>query len=120
MRVRAGTLDDTSWLHPMTHFSTRSVQPWVVLPEGEQSNFNIDIRAKNEEISRLQQENVNAITGGDSFAFVGFQVFGMDGSAVNANTMPDDLLLVPAFLHKGRYPLYDVTVRFVDVDNPSI
>jgi hypothetical protein len=31
-----------------------------------QSNFNIDIRAKNEEISRLQRENVNAITG-DSF-----------------------------------------------------
>ena len=30
--VRAGTLDDTSWLRPTAHFWTRSKQPWVVLP----------------------------------------------------------------------------------------
>ena len=35
-RVRAGTLDDTSWLRPTAHFWTRSKQPWVVLPEGDQ------------------------------------------------------------------------------------
>jgi hypothetical protein len=35
--VRAGTLDDTSWLRPSTHFWTRSKQPWVVLPEGSQT-----------------------------------------------------------------------------------
>jgi hypothetical protein len=35
-RVRAGTLDDTSWLRPTAHFFTRSKQPWVVLPEGDQ------------------------------------------------------------------------------------
>ena len=35
-RVRAGTLDDTSWLRPTVHFWTRSAQPWVVLPEGDQ------------------------------------------------------------------------------------
>ena len=34
--VRAGTLDDTSWLRPTVHFWTRSAQPWVVLPEGSQ------------------------------------------------------------------------------------
>ncbi|HVH80981.1 MAG TPA: GFA family protein [Stellaceae bacterium] len=33
-RVRAGTLDDTSWLRPTAHFWTRSKQPWVVLPQG--------------------------------------------------------------------------------------
>jgi hypothetical protein len=33
--VRAGTLDDTSWLRPTVHFWTRSAQPWV-LPEGSQ------------------------------------------------------------------------------------
>ena len=33
-------------------------------------------------------------------------------SAVNAHTMPDELLLVPAIIHKGQYPLYDVAVRF--------
>jgi hypothetical protein len=35
-RVRAGTLDDTSWLRPTVHFWTRSKQPWIVLPEGSQ------------------------------------------------------------------------------------
>jgi hypothetical protein len=33
--VRAGTLDDTSWLRPGIHFWTRSAQPWVRLPEGD-------------------------------------------------------------------------------------
>jgi hypothetical protein len=32
--VRAGTLDDTSWLNPTVHFWTRSKQPWIALPEG--------------------------------------------------------------------------------------
>ncbi|MBL6081769.1 GFA family protein [Belnapia sp. T18] len=31
--VRGGTLDDTAWLRPTTHFYVRSKQPWVVLPE---------------------------------------------------------------------------------------
>jgi hypothetical protein len=35
-RVRGGTLDDTSWLKPTAHFWTRSKQPWVALPEGDQ------------------------------------------------------------------------------------
>lgn len=34
-RVRAGTLDDTSWLRPTVHFWTRSAQPWIALPEGD-------------------------------------------------------------------------------------
>jgi hypothetical protein len=35
-RVRAGTLDDTSWVRPTVHFWTRSKQPWITLPEGDQ------------------------------------------------------------------------------------
>jgi hypothetical protein len=35
-RVRAGTLDDTSWLRPTAHFWTRSKQPWVMLPQGNE------------------------------------------------------------------------------------
>ncbi len=35
-RVRAGTLDDTSWLRPTMHFWTRSKQPWIALPEGDE------------------------------------------------------------------------------------
>ena len=37
LRVRAGTLDDTSWLRPTAHFWTRSRQPWIALPEGSRS-----------------------------------------------------------------------------------
>jgi len=35
-RVRAGTLDDNSWLRPTAHFWTRNKQPWVILPAGDQ------------------------------------------------------------------------------------
>ena len=35
-RVRAGTLDDVSWLQPTLHFWTRNKQPWVTLPKGDQ------------------------------------------------------------------------------------
>jgi hypothetical protein len=35
-RVRAGTLDDTSWLRPTAHFWTRTRQPWVELPKGDE------------------------------------------------------------------------------------
>lgn len=31
--VKPGTLDDTSWLVPTTHFWTRSAQKWVVIPD---------------------------------------------------------------------------------------
>ena len=32
--VRAGTLDDTTYLDPVGHIWTRSAQPWVRIPEG--------------------------------------------------------------------------------------
>jgi len=35
-RLRGGTLDDTSWLHPTRHIWTRSKQAWVTLPEGDE------------------------------------------------------------------------------------
>ena len=36
IRVRAGTLDDTSWLRPTRHIWTRSKQPWVTFAEGDE------------------------------------------------------------------------------------
>lgn len=33
LSVRAGTLDDTTWLEPTVHLWTRSKQPWVEIPE---------------------------------------------------------------------------------------
>jgi hypothetical protein len=35
-RVRAGTLDDRSWLRPTRHIWTRSKQPWITFPEGDE------------------------------------------------------------------------------------
>jgi hypothetical protein len=35
-RVRAGTLDDTSWLRPTRHIWTRSKQPWISFAEGDE------------------------------------------------------------------------------------
>jgi hypothetical protein len=37
IRVRAGTLDDTSWLRPTRHIWTRSKQPWVSFAEGDET-----------------------------------------------------------------------------------
>jgi len=34
LTIRAGTLDDTTWLKPVAAFWTRSAQPWVVLDPG--------------------------------------------------------------------------------------
>jgi hypothetical protein len=36
-RVRAGTLDDTSWVQPSLHYFIGRKQPWVALPEGSQT-----------------------------------------------------------------------------------
>jgi hypothetical protein len=32
--VKAGTLDDTSWMRPDAHYWTKRKQPWVVIPDG--------------------------------------------------------------------------------------
>ena len=36
VNVRAGTLDDTSWLRPTRHIWTRSKQPWITFAEGDE------------------------------------------------------------------------------------
>jgi hypothetical protein len=35
MAIKAGTLDDTSWLRPAGHIWTGSKQPWVQIPQGD-------------------------------------------------------------------------------------
>jgi hypothetical protein len=34
LSVKAGTLDDTSWLRPSAHYWTKRRQPWVPIPPG--------------------------------------------------------------------------------------
>jgi hypothetical protein len=36
VRVRAGSLDDTSWLRPTRHIWTRSKQPWITFAPGDE------------------------------------------------------------------------------------
>jgi len=33
LSLKAGTLDDTSWLNPSAHYWTKRKQPWVSIPE---------------------------------------------------------------------------------------
>jgi hypothetical protein len=37
IRVRTGTLNDTSWLRPTRHIWTRSKQPWITFAEGDET-----------------------------------------------------------------------------------
>jgi hypothetical protein len=37
IRVRAGTLDDTSWLRPTRHIWTRSKQPRVIFGDDDET-----------------------------------------------------------------------------------
>jgi hypothetical protein len=73
-----------------------------------QSHFNDELRQKNEQIARL--------TGGDGFCWIAFQIVNAGGQPVNANAMPDDLMLIPSFIHQGPYPLYEVSANIVNVD----
>jgi hypothetical protein len=34
LSIKAGTLDETSWLRPSAHYWTKRKQPWVLIPEG--------------------------------------------------------------------------------------
>jgi hypothetical protein len=70
-----------------------------------QSNFNSELRQKNDQIIELQQQSAGAITGGDSFAEMVLEVPDVTTGAV----------AMPTFAHHGKFPLYDVTARIVDL-----
>jgi hypothetical protein len=36
LRVRGGTLDDTSWLRPSRHIWASRKQPWITFPDGDE------------------------------------------------------------------------------------
>jgi hypothetical protein len=64
------------------------------------------IQEKNNQIITLQQDNLSAVTGGDSFAEMAIQT----PDTVNGS------IAMPMFVHHGRFPLYDVEARIVDID----
>jgi hypothetical protein len=68
-----------------------------------QANFNARLNDKNTEIIALQGQQINAVTGGDSYPYV-MPSFVGDGKVT--------MLL----MNQGKYPLYDVQVTIVDGD----
>jgi len=48
--LRPGTLDDTSWLHPIGHIWTRSAQPWVRIPN---DTLNFERQPEGDEVAAL-------------------------------------------------------------------
>jgi hypothetical protein len=68
-----------------------------------QANFNARLNDKNSEIIALQDQQIKAITGGDSYPYI-MPTFAGDGK-------------VTMFLmNQGKYPLYDVQITIVDGD----
>lgn len=69
----------------------------------EISNNQIALRQKSEEIAQLSNASLSSITGGDSYCYLSYIQPG------NANRL---MLVVN---HVGKYPLYDVNMRIVDL-----
>jgi len=53
-------------------------------------------------ITKLSEQNLNTMIGGDSFAYVMFSPIAATGA-------------IPMVAHHGKYPLYDISVRVTDV-----
>jgi hypothetical protein len=70
----------------------------------DQNKTNTKLAQKNEEIARLNRETANAVTGGDSVCYL-----------LPLANLPGMVTVV----QKGRFPLYDVSVRIVDLDDPA-
>lgn len=71
---------------------------------GQQANSEQELRKKSEEIADLNRLIASSITGGDSFAYIVPTFF----------KNPEDLPAL-TIIHQGKYPLYDLTVRIVDL-----
>ena len=78
--------------------------------------FQCSIEAEKREIISLQKDSVAASTGGDAFAIASLTMFDLHGRMPNANDMPDELQLQIVLINKGRFPLYNVSIRFTDLD----
>jgi len=69
----------------------------------ERAEFEKELRAKSEEIAKLNIFIKESITGGDSYCYIYF------GDAGNN-------MITPIIHHEGKYPLYDITIRLIDMD----
>jgi hypothetical protein len=70
----------------------------------DQTKSSKQLQEKSEEIARLNRETANTVTGGDSFCYL-----------MPIGNAPDRVSVI----HSGKYPLYDVSVQLVDLDDPA-
>lgn len=75
----------------------------------EQTKSERSLKEKNQEIVELSKTISKSITGGDSFAYLGHPLDGSQG---------DNLTMV--IVQNGKYPLYDVNIRIVDLEKISL
>lgn len=73
-----------------------------------QTNFDAQIREKNEELVRLQTAQSELITGGDSFCYLLLIDIGGDTRQLIFTN------------HGSKFPLYDVEAQIVDLDGPPL
>jgi hypothetical protein len=70
----------------------------------QRAQFESELRAKSDEIAKLNRTIAESITGGDSYCYVQL-----------GNASRRGALL--AIIHQGAYPLYDVVVRIADLND---
>jgi hypothetical protein len=59
LSLKAGTLDDTSWLRPVAHIWTKRAQPWIAIDQEPDRCFDEEPRS-DEELLRLWQDSNRA------------------------------------------------------------
>lgn len=69
----------------------------------QQATSERELRQKSDEIAELNKQIALSITGGDSFAYLIPIRLGVSTSSL-------------AIIHRGEYPLYDLTLRVVDLE----
>jgi hypothetical protein len=68
----------------------------------ERARFEQELRAKSDEIASLNRQIVATVTGGDGFCYL--------------DVIQEGSNFVLLLLNDGNYPLYDISVRVVDVE----
>jgi len=70
----------------------------------QQASFERQLRLKSDEIATLSQQIAHSVTGGESYCYLAFSL--PDSNSTNS------LMTV---VHQGKFPLYDVSIRLVDL-----
>lgn len=75
----------------------------------EQTVSERELKRKNEEIVELSRQIAYSLTGGNSYCYLAFSLPDKNGATARLS-----------IVHAGQFPLYDVRVRFLDLDKFEI